>query len=247
MMRQLRRRLARPFRNRARAAQARGHWADALSNLKKAAALDTANPAILLQLANTQAELEHFDQAEAAFHSASHFPLFAIRAAVGLAGVAERREDWATASQRWEVVLHLMAQKENTPGDDLPVTPAYALMHSALCREKIGDGTGANRDLGLALALGAKVRHLPEAILMRARILGGADPHAARRLLRAAVERHPKNRTIRFELMVATLRAGDRIAATRHAQILLDLSPGDSGVLAVAREHSLVLDPEIVG
>jgi tetratricopeptide (TPR) repeat protein len=247
MMKALRRRLARPFRNRARLAQTQGRWADALSSLRKAEALDTGNPAILLQIGNSHTELGEYDAAEAAFSSASKTPRFIVRAAVGLAGVAERRLDWGTAAHRWETVLLAMAQKEDAPGDDRPVSPAYALMHSALCRERIGDGSGADRDLGLAIALDARVRHLPEAILMRARIIGGADPHAARQLLQAAVRRYPMDRTIRFEAMVATLRSGDRVTTARLADALLELAPGDPGVIAFAREHNLVLSAEVVG
>lgn len=247
MMKSIRRRLARPFRNKAKLAQSQAHWTDALANLMLAASFDRGNPAILLQIANMRTELRQFEEAETSFKTVAEHSHFAMRASVGLAGLAERAFDWEAASRRWERVLELMAQDEGRPKDDRPVSAAFALLHSALCRERIGDGSGADRDLGLAIALDPHVRHEREAYLIRARITGYKDPRGAYRLLRAAHDRYPTDRTILFELTLATIRTGDRREAAAYARSLLASEPEDPGALGLVREHKLVLDDQGVG
>lgn len=247
MMRSIRLRLARPFRNRAKSAQAEGRWADALANLTRAAALDQTNPAILLQIANMRTELTQFDAAEAAFRTVAESPRFAVRAAVGLAGLAERTFDWDTAAKRWDAVLELLAADGDRPQDDGPVSPAFALLHSALSRERIGDGSGADRDLALAIALDPRVRREREAYLLRARLAGYKNnARGGLQLLRAARKRYPEDRTILFELTVATVRGGDLREAAAFATTLLASLPGDPGTLALIKEHKLVLQDQAV-
>jgi hypothetical protein len=245
MMRQIRRRLARPLRAKAKTAQGQGRWGDALRDYARVRRLIGDSPPLLLQIANMQTELESFEEARTTFEAVAKDPEFTLRGLVGLAGLAERRKDWAAAVEAWEGVLAHMAAHEAAPQRAAwPFGPATAILHSALSREMLGDGSGAERDLALAMIVDPAVRHSREAILMRSRILQRGRPADAYRLLVEGHRRHPDDRSILHFLVSMGLANGHRDTATAHARKLLAIAPRDPGLLALMNTHRLDLDME---
>ena len=244
MMRPVVRRLARPFRNQAKAAQAQGRWAEALFNLQLARRVDGDNVGILLQIGNMQNELADYAKAEASFREASNHPEFRLRAEIGLAGVAERRNDWWHAVLHWEDTLKIMAAEQTEDANAAagwPMSPALVLLHTSLCRHYLNDPSASERDLLLAFALEPKVRRLQEAVLMRARVLSNVDVRGAYRMLKAAHRRYPDDFAILFELTKATVICGERPEAEQYAAALVAMNPSDEGAQAMIRDRGLVL------
>lgn len=229
----------------AKTAQSQGRWDDALRAYARVRQLIGDSPPLLLQIANMQTELGAFDEARTTFDAVAKDPEFKLRGLVGLAGLAERRKDWAAAVETWENVLAYMAVHENDAQQaKWPIGPATAILHSALSREMLGDGSGAERDIALAMIIEPEVRHTREAILMRSRILQRGRPADAYRLLLEGHRRHPADRSILHFLISMGLETGHRDTAAVHAQKLLTMAPDDPGLLALMKVHRLDLDME---
>jgi len=243
-MRAIRRRIARPFRNRAKQAQERGAWADALGYLQIVKRLNPQNLSILLPTANMQAELGQYDEAEATFRTASVLPEYLIPALIGLAAVSQRRNDWPEAQLRWEAVLKTMAQQQSNGPDattSWPMSPAEVLLHIALARDMIGDATGAEADLMLGMALQPSIRRSAGAALMRARLLAPTDSRAAYLILRKANRRYPDDYSILYELTKAAAIAGQSGEAQACARALIALDPGNENTRSMIRDRGLLI------
>ncbi len=223
----VRRRIARPFRKAAKKAQAQQQWEEALLQLKIANRIHDANLAIVLQIGNMHTELGQYELAEKCFKRVAASKPFLLRGLIGMAGLAERRHDWPDAVERWEGVLSEMAQDQAVGSDPAAwaMSPAMALVHCALGRERIGDQVGAERDLMLAFALQPEVRRSREAVLMRAGMVSPSDLTGAFRILRAAHHRYPADPTILSELARAALRIGRREEARSYVRCLVALAP----------------------
>ncbi len=234
----IRRRIARPFRDKARKAQSRQQWAEALLQLEIADRICPENLAIVLQIGNMHSELGQFDQAAQCYERVALSKSFKLRGLIGTAGLAERRNDWHGAVVRWDEILHQMALDQASGIDQgtWPMSASMAMIHCALSREMIGDRVGAERDLVLAIALQPAVRRSREAALMRARMAGQSDQSGAFRILRAAHRRYPDDCGILSELAQTAQRTGRREEGLHYARLLVGISPLDSHAVNLLKE-----------
>ena len=245
MISAIRRRLARPLRARAKAAQARGDWAAALSAYQQIALISGDRPALALQIGHMQAETGHFDNAGESFKRAAADQEFRLRAMVGLAGLAERRGDWSAAVVAWEGVLEQMALEEATGmAAAWPLSPALVALHLAKCREGAGDGAGAERDFAMALIIDPTSRRSREAVLMRARMLAKTSRASAFRLLKRSRPLYPDDRGIAHMLLNTALDLGRRDDAVAIFRALPTEVRADPAVIAVFHSHGYAVVPE---
>lgn len=242
MISAFRRRLARPFRARARAAQARGDWRAALSAYQQVVRLTGLRPPLLLQIGHMQGEIGQYDEAYQSFEGAASDPEVRLRALVGSAGVAERRGEWAVAIGFWEQVLERMAEEEGTShAASWPLTPAVAVMHVAKCREAMGDGAGAEGDFAFALVLDPAVRFSREAVLMRARMLLKTSRTTAFRFLERSHRAYADDRGIALLLLRTALDLGQREEARRIVGGLSGDVRNDAGLKVWLEENNLLI------
>lgn len=242
MIRQIRRRLARPFRNRAKTAQKQRRWSDALFHLRLAQRIDPTNRALTLQIGNMQNEVGDHAAAIASFDTLLASPEHGLRATIGLAGVAERQQDWMRALTLWEAALTRMAAEQTADPNSTtawPMSPARILLQTALCRHRLGDQPLSERDLMLAFALEPATRRERAAVVMRARLLEKADVRGAYRLLKAAHRRYPDDHTILFDLTRSAVVAGDREEAEGYGRALVAMAPTDQTVRDMLRDRAL--------
>ncbi|WGM46280.1 hypothetical protein KOAAANKH_01148 [Brevundimonas sp. NIBR10] len=240
----LRRRIARPFRDAARKAMARGAWAEALANFKRVEAINPQNRSVLLPIANMHAELGQYGEAEATFYDAAQIPEYRLDARIGMARVAVRKAEWPESLSRWNSVLEAMGEDEAVDPNvrsTWSMSPAEVLLQCALARELIADAAGAERDLVLAMALEPSIRRSAAASLMRGRLLAKDDVRAAYRVLLNAHRRYPQDFSILYELTSAAVVAGERGEAERFARALVDLQPDNPSTLALLRERGIVI------
>ena len=245
MIQALRRRIARPFRNAARKAMAKGGWADALANFKRVEAINPQNRSVLLPIANMHAELGQYAQAETAYHEAAQIPEYRLDARIGMARVSVRKAEWPDALARWDAVLEAMAKDEQvSPAvrSTWSMSPAEVFLQCALARELVGDAAGAERDLVLAMALEPKIRRSAAASLMRGRLLAASDIRAAYRVLLGARARYPDDYSILYELTNVAVVAGERGEAEVLAAALIAMQPDNPSGRALVRERGLLAD-----
>lgn len=211
MMDSLCRRMARPFRSRAKSAQARGDWGTALVEYRRVAFLLGEHGQLLVQIGNIQAEAGLFEEAEQTFKRGTGEPEVRLRALVGLGGLAERRADWHLAVSAWEKVLETMALEEGTDAAaQWPLSPALVIMHQAKCREAAGDRFGAESDFAFALVLDPAVRRSREAVLMRARMMLRSSRAAALQFLKRSRKLYPDDRGITLLLLKTAIDLGQK-------------------------------------
>ncbi|WP_395650156.1 tetratricopeptide repeat protein [Brevundimonas sp.] len=244
MIQRLRRRIARPFRDAARKAMARGAWAEALANFKRVEAINPGNRSVLLPIANMHAELGEHAQAEKVYYEAAQIPEYRVEARIGMARIAVRKAEWPEARSRWESVLEAMAEDEaKSPvvRSTWSMSPAEIFLQSSLARELVGDAAGAERDLVLAMALEPPIRRSAAASLMRGRMLVKDDVRAGYRVLLSAHRRYSQDFSILYELTSAAVVAGERGEADRLARALIALQPDNASAQALLRERGLVV------
>lgn len=242
MIRFFRRRIAQRLRARAKLAQSRGEWREALADYQKAAEIIGFSSVIHFQLGNIHSELGAFDEAEAHFAAASEDRSFGVRAGVGLAGLAERRGDWMTAIARWERVLKLMAEEEGQDrSTSWPLSPAAVLVHLAKVRLLVDDLLQAERDFAFALILNPSVRYSREAALLRSRLVERTSRWAAYRMLSRSYRLFPEDAGILQALVRAALGLGQRSEVATIIQAL-PASPQRNELIELARESGLHIE-----
>lgn len=232
----IRRRALKAFRKRARSAQREQRWSTALVHWRRVYSLDPNNANALLQIANMHNELGQFDHALETFGLAELISSHSVHAQIGMAGVLERRGDFAGALSHWEAALvELAGQETRKSGTHVPspLSAARILLHVSVCRHSIGDVANAERDLFIAIALEPRLRTEREALLLRARILSKQDIAAAYVVLRKGHETYPRDYAILFELTKIAAAGGNRIEAARNAAALLALDPANETTKAL--------------
>lgn len=238
------RRMIRRARTKARAAQKRGDWVEALACWEDLLRMEPTNVNAMLQTANMFNELGQFDRATARFEQVKHGGDvgYELYAEIGAAGVAERRGDWIEALAGWERVLKIMAQEEKSKPELMerwPIAPSGAFLHIALCKHARGDRSGAERDLFMALALQSNIRRTREAVLLRSRLMDSSNIGRSYRLLKAARSRYPDDYSILYHLTKASAMFAGRQEASENAAALLRLDPSNQSSLSLIEGLSL--------
>lgn len=241
MIAAIRRRLARPVRARARAAQARGDWETALAEYQRVVRLVGPRPLLMLQIGHMLIELGRHEEAAASLQAAVRDPEVGLRALIGLAGLNERAEDWTAAVEAWEAVLARMAEQEGTlQPASWPMSPAVVLLHVAKCREVTGDALGAAREFAGALVLEPRVRFSQEAVLLRARMLLQTSRADAVRFLERSHKAFADDAGIALLLLRTTLEMGQKDAASGLARRLSASVRKNPGVETLLEESGLL-------